>query len=173
LSFGSVQHTEKHKTTHDTTHHTNTITMTLYRLPQTFMLVASIWFASPSNQRVVDEVAAATDVPNIDADDFVSDAEDDTVADREDVLVEAPVAAATATDLYNIDADEYVSDADDVPVEASVAAATMEAPLRRSKRVVAQRRRALRSGVAPSPYATSGLRRSARLAGKPRVNYKY
>jgi hypothetical protein len=67
------------------------------------------------------------------------------------------------------DDDELVEEDPVAPPPASTAAP----PLRRSKRVAAQRRVALRSGVAPSPYATSGgLRRSARLAGLPRVNYK-
>jgi hypothetical protein len=53
---------------------------------------------------------------------------------------------AAATDLCNISADDYVSDADDVLVETPVVAATMEAPLRRSKRVgVATPRSPLRS----------------------------
>jgi hypothetical protein len=132
-----------------------TMTTLLRKLANAIMPSNSNWLAFLSNQKVVDEVAEATDVRNIDADDHVSDA-DDAVAGRDDVMIEAPVAAATmATPLRrsvrNIDADDYGSDADDdVLVEASVAAATIDTPLRRSKRV------ALRSGVAPSPHATSG-----------------
>jgi hypothetical protein len=45
-------------------------------------------------------------------------------------------------------------------------------PLRRSNRVAAQQCKALHSTVAPSPYAITNVRRSARLAAKTRVNYK-
>jgi hypothetical protein len=68
--------------------------------------------------------------------------------------------------------DDGVAGQDDVPVEAPVAAVTIAAPLRRSKRVAAQLCRALCSEVGPSVCATSGPRRSARLAAKARVNYK-
>jgi hypothetical protein len=80
----------------------------------------------------------------------INDADEDVPEDADDVLE---------------DADNGVAGQDDVPVEAPIAAVTIVAPLRRSKRVAAQRCEALRSAV------TS--RRSARLAGKPRVNYKY
>jgi hypothetical protein len=95
-----------------------------------------------------------------DADDASEDA-DDVFEDVDDILE---------------DVDEWVAGQDDVPVEAPVATVTIAAPLRRSKRVAAQLCRALCSEVAPevgpSICATSGPRRSARLAAKSRVNYK-
>jgi hypothetical protein len=86
-----------------------------------------------------------------------ADADDDVLEDADDVLE---------------DVDDGVASQDDVPVEAPVVTVTIAAPLRRSKRVAAQLCRALCSEVAPDPNATSGPRRSARLAAKPRVNYK-
>jgi hypothetical protein len=80
-----------------------------------------------------------------------ADADDDVFDDAHDALED--------------DAQDGVAGQDDVPVEAPVAAPTIAAPLRRSKRVAAQQCDALRSAVT--------TRRSARLAGKPRVNYKH
>jgi hypothetical protein len=74
-----------------------------------------------------------------------ADADDAVFDDADDVLE---------------DVDDGVAGQDDVPVEAPVAAVTIAAPLRRSKRIAAQQCNAL------------GPRRSARLASKPRVNYK-
>jgi hypothetical protein len=82
----------------------------------------------------------------------------------DDVWEDAHDALEDAHDALE-DADDGVAGQDDVPVEAPVAAPTIAAPLRRSKRVAAQQCDALRSAVT--------TRRSARLAGKPRVNYKY
>jgi hypothetical protein len=71
------------------------------------------------------------------------------------------------------EADDGVAVQDDVPVEAPVPTVTIAAPLRRSKRVAAQQCRAVFPGVAPNACAArGGPRRSARLAAKPRVNYK-
>jgi hypothetical protein len=105
------------------------------------------WHATPLEQNAIDEVAAAPAVRDVDDDDYLSEDADDEIAAQDDELIEEePVAIAMIV----------------VP------------PLRRSKRVAAQQCKALCSGVAPNPYATTGgLRRSARLAGKPRVNYKY
>jgi hypothetical protein len=101
-------------------------------------------------QNVVDEVAAAPAVRDIDDDD-----------DDDDYLSEEA-------------GDEVAAQDDELEEEELVAIVMIVAPpLRRSKRVAAQQCNALRSAVPPSPYATTGLRRSARLAGKPRVNYKY
>jgi hypothetical protein len=72
------------------------------------------------------------------------------------------------------DNDEVAAQDDELVEEEPVAIVMIVAPpLRRSKRVAAQQCKALRSTVAPSPYAITTLRRSARLAAKPRVNYKY
>jgi hypothetical protein len=88
-----------------------------------------------------------------------------------------------ADDYVPEDADDVVAGQGDEPVEEPVAAAAIAAPLRRSKRVAAQLCRTPCSEVArevvpevtpeiaPSICATSGRRRSARLATKPRVNY--
>ncbi len=86
-----------------------------------------------------------------------ADADDDVLEDADDALE---------------DVDDGVASQDDVPEEAPVVTVTIAAPLRRSKRVAAQLCRALCSEVAPDPNATSGPRRSARLAAKPRVNCK-
>jgi hypothetical protein len=101
---------------------------------------------TPLEQNIIDEVAAAPAVRDIDDDDYLSEDADDEVAVQDDELVEEEPVAIVMIVLP---------------------------PLRRSKRVAAQQCNALRSAVAPSPYATTGLRRSARIAGKPRVNYKY
>jgi hypothetical protein len=117
-----------------------------FLLPPCSVTVRKSSSESTSRQNVVDEVAAVPAVRDVVADDSLSEDADDEVAAMDDELVEeGPVAIVMI----------------------------VAPPLRRSKRVAAQRRVALRSGVAPSPYATTGLRRSARLAGKPRVNYKY
>jgi hypothetical protein len=90
----------------------------------------------------------------------------------------APTAARNVDGDDDVaeDVDDGVAGQDDVPVEAPVATVTIAAPLRRSKRVAAQRCHALclevAPEVAPSSCATSGPRRSARLAAKPRVNCK-
>jgi hypothetical protein len=110
------------------------------------MFRTSNWHDTPLVQNVVDEVAAVPPVHITDNDDYISAEDvDDEVAGQDDELVEDPVAPTS----------------------------TAAPPLRRSKRVAAQRHVALRAGFAPSPYVTSGLRWSARLAGMPRVNYKY
>jgi hypothetical protein len=96
-----------------------------------------------------------------------------------------PQGLETLQFIDNVDDDDYLSEdaddddgvaaTDDELVEKEPVAIVMIVPpsLRRSKRVAAQQCKALRSAVAPSPYAITGLRRSARLAAKPRVNYKY
>jgi hypothetical protein len=98
--------------------------------------------------------------------DLSADDADDWVAGQDDVSVDG--------DLSTDDADDGLAGQEDEPVEAVVAIVMIVAPpLRRSKRVAAQQRKAFRSGVTPNPYASSGLRQSARLAGVSRVNYKY
>jgi hypothetical protein len=143
------------------------------------LLFPSNWYATP--------VAAASVVRDAVEDDYLSA---ETVKflqgrsydiPREENVVDEVAAASAVRDnveddylLVEDDVDDEVTGEDDEQLEEPVAVVMIVAPpLRRSKRVAAQRCKALRSGVAPSPYATSGLRRSARLAGLPRVNYKY
>jgi hypothetical protein len=96
----------------------------------------------------------------------------DGVADVGRQIAEWP----TCDDHYlSEDADDNaeLADQNDEQSEDPVAIVMIVAPpLRRSKRVAAQQCKALRSTVAPSPYAITNLRRSARLAAKTRVNYK-
>jgi hypothetical protein len=101
---------------------------------------------TPLEQNIIDDVVAAP-APDVDDDDYLSEDADDEVAVQDDEMVE------------------------EEPVVAIVM--IVAPPLRRSKRIAAQQCKALRSAVAPSPYAITGLRRSARLAALPRVNYKY
>ena len=105
---------------------------------------------TPLEQNVtIEDVATVPAVGDFDDDDYLSEGADDNdeVAAQDDELVkEEPVA---------------------------IVMIVAPPPLRRSKRIALQQCKALRSAVAPSPYAITSLRRSARLAGKPRVNYKY
>jgi hypothetical protein len=85
-----------------------------------------------------------------------------------------------ADDYFSEDGDDVVAGQGDEQAEAPVTTATIAAPLRRSKRVAAQLSRVSCSEisedvareVAFSMCATSGPRRSARLAAKLRVNGK-
>jgi hypothetical protein len=99
--------------------------------------------------------------------------------------------AVPAQAAHDVDDDDYLSEdaddndevvaQDDELVEAEpVATVTIVAPLRRSKRVAAQRALCqevapeVTPEVAPNAYATrAGARRSTRLAAKTRVNYKF
>jgi hypothetical protein len=152
------------------------------------------WYANPPEQSVVDEVAAAPAVRDVVEDDSVPTIPagrfPSTLAEvfqgwscdmppEQNVVDEVAAASAVRDNVEDDypsaadDVDDEVTGKDDERLEEPVAIVMIVAPpLRRSKRVAAQQCKALRSGVAPSPYATSGLRRSARLAGLPRVNYK-
>jgi hypothetical protein len=144
------------------------------------------WHATPLGQSVVDEVAAVSAVSGVVADDYLPEAlvgEEETPLDQNVTVRRRRVAAAPV--VADFDDDDYLSeDADDnyevavqddemVEEEPVAIVIIVAPPLRRSKRVAAQQCKALRSAVAPNPYAMTGLRRSERLAGKTRVNYKY
>jgi hypothetical protein len=97
----------------------------------------------------------------------------DDVLEYPDAVLEDPDDVLEDPDDVLEDAGGEVAGQDNVPVEAPLATVTIAAPLRRSKRVAALLCCALCPEVAPNAFATrGGLRRSARLAAKPRVNYK-
>jgi hypothetical protein len=141
--------------------------------------------ATPPGENVVDDVAAVSAVSAVVADDYLPEelvGEEETPLDQNVTIRRRRVAAAPA--VADFDVDDYLwEDADDndevavqddeVEEEPVAIVMIVAPPLRRSKRVAAQQCKVLRSAVAPSPYAMTGLRRSARLAAKPRVNYKY
>jgi hypothetical protein len=111
------------------------------------------------------------DYPDADLADQDEEGEDKTPDD--DNAIEF---AAVEVDVVDFDSpDTALADQDEeVQLQAPITSTVMMAAplLRRSKRVVDQRKQALRSGVIPkNPYAFGNLRRSARIAALPRVNY--